>query len=111
MAAMPIALHPRRPHATAHLAIGKSSATHSRRRRVQQAGYKSTIAARAVERANDRVPPDAPLEILLKEAFRHCDVAVRRVRADACGCKPTAFFAATDGTRSFDANMIGAADN
>jgi hypothetical protein len=40
---------------------------------IKQAGYKPTIAARAVERATGRVPTDAPLEVLLKEAFRHCD--------------------------------------
>lgn len=39
---------------------------------LQQAGYKSAIAARAVERATARLPPDATLEVLLKEAFRHC---------------------------------------
>jgi hypothetical protein len=51
---------------------------------IKQAGYKPTIAARAVERATGRVPADAPLEVLLKEAFRHCDERARRVRADAC---------------------------
>jgi 5-methylcytosine-specific restriction endonuclease McrA len=40
---------------------------------LQQAGYKSTIAGRAVERATARVPADAPLEVLLKEALRCCD--------------------------------------
>jgi len=39
---------------------------------LQQLGYKSTTAARAVERATERVPKDAPLEVLLKEALRHC---------------------------------------
>ena len=39
---------------------------------LQQAGYKSAIAARAVERATARLPPNATLEVLLKEAFRHC---------------------------------------
>jgi hypothetical protein len=43
------------------------------KRAIQQAGYKATIAARAVERAMGRVPEDAPLEVLLKEAFRCCD--------------------------------------
>lgn len=40
---------------------------------IQQAGYKAAIAVRAVERATERVPRDAPLEVLLKEAFRHCN--------------------------------------
>lgn len=40
---------------------------------LQQAGYKSSTAARAVERAAACVPPDAALEVLLKESFRHCD--------------------------------------
>ena len=39
---------------------------------LKQAGYKPAIAARAVERAIGRVPCDAPLEVLLTEAFRHC---------------------------------------
>lgn len=39
---------------------------------LQQAGYKAAIAARAVERATEVVAKDAPLEVLLKEAFQHC---------------------------------------
>jgi hypothetical protein len=39
---------------------------------LRQAGYKSSIATRAVERATVCVPSDAPLEVLLREAFRHC---------------------------------------
>jgi hypothetical protein len=39
---------------------------------IKQAGYKATVAARAVERATGRVPADAPLEVLLTEALRHC---------------------------------------
>lgn len=40
---------------------------------LQQSGFKAAIAARAVELATALVPKDAPLEVLLKEAFRHCD--------------------------------------
>jgi len=40
---------------------------------LQQSGFQAAIAARAVERALAHVPTDAPLEILLKEAFRHCN--------------------------------------
>jgi uncharacterized protein YjbI with pentapeptide repeats len=40
---------------------------------LQQSGYKSSIAARAVERASTRVTIDAPLAALLKEALRCCD--------------------------------------
>jgi hypothetical protein len=39
---------------------------------LQQSGFKAAIAARAVARALAHVPTDAPLEILLKEAFQHC---------------------------------------
>ena len=40
---------------------------------LRDAGYKPSIAVRAVERAVCRVPDDAPLEALLKEALRHCN--------------------------------------
>jgi hypothetical protein len=40
---------------------------------LQQSGFNAAIAARAVERATAHVRKDAPLEMLVREAFRHCN--------------------------------------
>ena len=39
---------------------------------LQQAGFKAAMARRAVSIAEARVPSDANLETLIREALRHC---------------------------------------